>query len=282
MLVSILLPAVQAAREAARSIQCKNNLKQLGLALQQYHDAHRLFPPGSLFNYSTSDTKGRMSYLVHLLPFMEQNNLHDEVGRVSGFDLVRVDNYKGPPLDQMLKAALCPSFLNPAPYGIDYYGIMGAKETSCPSPPSARYPVLSERPGGTDCLCGGYATTGVLYPNSRVKFRDVLDGTANTLAIGERAWNSGIHHEWWVGMGNGPGEIYATKNVQYPINKEACFRKGGLGNADINDISFGSLHPGGANFVFVDGHVSFVFSTIDLSTYLSMASKANGEITAAD
>lgn len=282
VLVALLLPAVQMAREAARSAKCKNNLKQLGLAAQHYHDSHNSLPPGSVFYVYGSYydlSKGRLSYLAHLLPFMEGENAYSQIDFNAPWLPDNVDRLSSIVLGEVL----CPSFENPGvwngqPVGaIDYYGVMGAKSNAvCPAP-NALYPVLPVVPSlpGT-CLCGGYATTGVLFVNSAVRMADIRDGSSSTFLVGEQAWKRGMHSAWWAGIGNGPVEIYSMKNVLYAINQAKCPSLGPC--YVLNDTSFGSQHPGGAHFVFVDGHVRFIAETIDMTAYLALASRASGEV----
>lgn len=282
VLIALLLPAVQMVREAARSAQCKNNLKQLGLAMQSYHDTQKVFPPGSLIHLRPwLPHIGRMSYFVHLLPYMEQEHLHEQIDQRTGFNVARAWPDFQELYDLDIPGPRCPSFDNPCRskgngLGLDYFGVTGAKETACPSPPNARYPVLPVL--WPPCLCGGYANTGILYPNSTVRIRDIRDGTTNTFMIGEQAWKMGRHTNWFAGMGDGPGEVYSCKNVYHPINAEYCCLEGGWGGAFTNDTSFGSQHPGGAHFVHADGSVRFIAEPIEMSLYLEMASRANGEI----
>ena len=285
ILIALLLPAVQAAREAARRMHCANNLKQIGLALHNYHDAHKRFPPGTTVTvrYMGHPNRG-WGFLVQLLPYVEASTA--EVGISIMYDM---DNTWLNELGKRrVSLFLCPSYENPAVnsshpvigpvYGMDYYGVMGAKETGCPSPPGARYPILPIPPAWMDsngCTSGGHANTGILYPNSTVRIGDVRDGTSNTLIVGEIAWNTDQFWPWTFGTSDGYTSMYSTKNVRYPINSTKCVLGG-----SFNDASFASMHPGGAQFVFADGSVEFLSETMDLALYRALATRACNEIAA--
>jgi len=248
ILIALLLPAVQAAREAARRMKCTNNLRQLGLATHNYHSALRCFPPGFMVVGMTgTNTPGGWAWGVFLMPFIEQSPLRDKLS-VTKYTLEQVIN--DPTLLPMLQTDLsifrCPSSL------------IGPLRThqGAPNPKvaSANY----------TCCRGFYSFTGathltkrnngVFYGESATRIQDVLDGTSNTFALGERtAFGASLQNDgsWpsWCGPGGGGAMNTVSSAVSDKLNS--------TGNG-----AFSSQHPGGAVFCFVDGHARFVAETI--------------------
>ncbi|UUO05468.1 DUF1559 domain-containing protein [Blastopirellula sp. J2-11] len=263
VLIALLLPAVQQAREAARRMACSNNLKQLGLALHNYHDTHRNFPLGCQGNSE------RTGLHVALLPFIEQNNLYDQmdtkINYGSGVNAValrtRIDGY------------LCPSGNEPMGDDNDeyftthYYGVLGAKGTN-PSTGNSY-----EFDAGSDTAYGGFSKVGIFYQGESRGMHDILDGTSNTLAFGEISWSDRNGKETryrpWSRGGRVGYFSVGAKNVNDAINSDQTGR--------FNDMSFGSSHPGGAMFTLGDASVRFLAETIDHDTYLAAASCKGGE-----
>jgi len=275
ILIALLLPAVQAAREAARRAQCSNNLKQLALALHLYHDTHRRLPPGGAYDGS------HLSFLVAVLPYIEQRALRDQ------FDYDR--NYLSSPNKplgmQRVDTLLCPSqsiersVLAPRfgvndeqvggedPYTTHYYGVCG---------PQGVNPVTGQDyPSDGTGTCGGFAESGVIPHKEGVRLDDVTDGTSNTLMLGEISWkDAGMYRIWLRGCARGGCDWCAsTKNVEHAINVFAYT----VYTRDFNDVSFGSEHPGGAQFARADASVSFVSEDVDLGVYKATASRNGGE-----
>ncbi|MDZ7619365.1 MAG: DUF1559 domain-containing protein [Patescibacteria group bacterium] len=282
ILIALLLPAVQAAREAARRMQCANNMKQIGLALHNYHTAHRSFPPGGL-------AANELSFLVFLLPFMEQVPLYDQFNFNAGRYVLSgaTANGRAEHGQVAVPAYLCPScpdlYSNLSadgsnysertpdnasgkdPYTTHYYGVMGPVGTNPAT--GAAYTVIERAHSW-----GGQAQQGVLYKNSRVRFADITDGTSNTFAVGEMSWTGSKKLRSWI-RGSSSGDAMAEgscKNAAQPIN-------GGTLYTPFNDAGFGSQHPGGTQFLLVDGSTHFVSETIDYNIYLATASRNGGE-----
>ncbi|MDI9444260.1 MAG: DUF1559 domain-containing protein [Planctomycetota bacterium] len=266
ILIALLLPAVQAAREAARRSQCANNLKQLSLGLHNYHDTHQTFPPPGI---SSND----MSWHVVLLPFIEQTALHDQFDFRAG-----AYNGVGKMVNSLNKvdAFLCPSNANDSDihstesidgvlvYTCHYYGVMG--------------PNGYNNTKGKDYKCtatdtwGSYCSQGAIVYPAGTKISSFYDGTSNTYLLGELAYPDFPHRRSWVRgsyTGYGGGLMPSAKNVRYPINSRITTL--------WNDDAFGSKHPGGAQFTRADGSVAFVSETIDQSLYLAIASRDGEE-----
>jgi prepilin-type N-terminal cleavage/methylation domain-containing protein/prepilin-type processing-associated H-X9-DG protein len=273
ILVALLLPAVQAAREAARRMSCSNNLKQIGLGLHNYHDTYKTFPSGGL-----SGMPG-VSWHALVLPFMEQTPLHDAYN----FNVSYLDAANRVLALPPQEIYLCPSGTvkltgnsgeySPPSGGVatsttHYYGVMGPKGTN-PTTQTA-YSVTTSPAGH-----GGFSRHGALGREMAYNFADILDGTSNTYLVGEISWNkANCYRIWTRGCGINSSACGGVKNVlaTSPINVTPY-----NGSNNFNDVSFGSHHPGGSQFLFADGSAKFVAETIDLNIYLATASRDGGE-----
>ena len=272
VLIALLLPAVQQAREAARRMQCSNQLKQIGLAMHNYHDTHQKFPAGAMH------IGNGLPWLVKILPFVEQGSLYDQFN-------MNLHNWSSntPAGQNSVAMYFCPSgtdrTANYAPSGTTnietthYYGVAGPKGTNPVTSTAYRY---DENPTDKPDFYGGYALQGVLglYEKmGHIAFRDITDGTSNTLVVGEISQKGvATHYRPWYRGGNG-GEVQSAtggfKNVDYGIN---------VPTGQWMSISFGSNHPGGAQFVRCDGSVSFQTETMALAAYKALASRDGGEV----
>jgi prepilin-type N-terminal cleavage/methylation domain-containing protein len=307
ILVALLLPAVQAAREAARRTQCGNNLKQLGLAVHNYHDTYKSFP----ISYGTADTAGAQynanntgkSWFVGILPFIEQQPLHDQI--VFNVPL----NWTDPTTNlqpntvvamTVLEAFLCPSdgtnrkglmdgranvgAVAPTnPTGVwavnNYKGVAGGNWAWGDHNVSQENAKVGNTNSGLDhgngfvCRNGSTAGSG----NSQRQFitmSSVLDGTSNTFFVGE-AIPSWCTHSWWWWF-NG-----STATCGVPLNyRKQQIGPGGLFNAAGDwgrNYSFFSMHPGGGQFGLGDASTRFISEDIDINTYRWLATISGGE-----
>ena len=301
ILVALLLPAVQSAREAARRMSCSNNLKQLTLALHNYHDTYRQFPPSATIPYGT--TYDSWSIQARLLPFLERANLSDLIDWN--------DNYKSQPAvtKTRVPTLLCPSEIN---------------DRARPDGALTHYPLNYGVNFGTWFVfnplqrVGG---NGLVFPNSRTRFASITDGTSNTLAFSEvKAWtpylrdggnpnapgaqipstpadvtslggsfktNSG-HTEWVDARVHQTGFTgtftpntkmpFTSGGVDYDIDFNS-YREGKSTNRlTYAAVTSRSYHSGGVNAALVDGSVRFVADTIDLATWRGMATRDGGEV----
>lgn len=272
VLVALLLPAVQAAREAARRMQCSNNLKQIGLGMHNYHDTFLKFPAAaSAYGHG-------LSWHVSILPFLEQGPLYDRFNlSVTGWHsnnaaaVFPVETYfcpSGTVRESLLEGEEYNGQRLPTAH---YYGVSGPKGGN---PNGAAYEFDAEPSGH-----GGYARQGVLgllEKGGQRAFRDVTDGTSNTLLVGELSWKDANSYRAWHRGTRGDGigaDGGGFKNVNYAINAYAYD-----GATNWNDISFGSQHPGGALFLLCDGSVRFLNENINMANYRAAASRNGGEV----
>jgi len=286
ILVALVLPAVQAAREAARRTQCVNNLKQIGLALQNYHDTHGTFPPGRWGGMS-----GKV-YGTHslILPFMEQQTTFDTIDFTQNYD--HVNNTL--PRSTILKTFLCPS----DPQSVAPVGWAGNNYHGCE--------------GSTLDKAQSTGANGVFFNRSGIKMADIIDGTSNTIAFSERLkgdWSNAIVTERSDLFGPGGTPITAddgmlacrAMNISNLANQNQSF-SGSLWLAGAADNFIGiqtaappgdrscvfppgkssltanSRHTNGVTVLKCDGSVDFIGKSINLFTWRSYGSRDGGEV----
>lgn len=293
ILVALLLPAVQQAREAARRSQCKNNLKQIGLALHNYLDTHKVFPPASIAKGQCNTGTSNPLVLnatgwTMLLPFLDQANMynrydmnqaaaHYTAGALAGTlmgDAVTSGNAEI--VSTLLPALLCPSDdgdprhdANGTHYTIkNGSGFQGAKT-------SYDFSVINDYYGCNNWSVQSRLTRRMFADNSHSRPRDVTDGLSNTVAVSETRLTvyNGRTPAWgyrgWVMIGIDLGT--------YPIN-ETWY--GGVNRAPaLASWSYpGSLHVGGCQVLMGDGAVRFLSENVDSGTKRKLASMADGEV----
>ncbi len=268
VLIGLLLPAVQKVREAARRIQCANNLKQLGLALHHYHDVQGALPTGCSFR-NGADPHPHMSWLTRALPFLEQEALWQQSLQAFARDKFFQTPPHRPVLERVVPAFACPSdgrALAPWDFGVfrvaftSYQGVAGTDHTR---------------------------RDGVFYLDSRVRLADLLDGTSNTVAVGERPHSADSALGWWyAGWGqskDGSAEmVLGVRERNVHARYASCGRgpfRFTLGRTEnVCDLfHFWSLHPGGAHFLFGDGSVRFLSYSAD-SVLPALATRSGGEV----
>ncbi len=277
ILIALLLPAVQQAREAARRIQCKNNLKQIGLALHNYLDVAGVFPPGWIAVDRTgapnahAGTSG-VGWATMILPHIEQNNVYSQFNA----NLPLTDSANAAFLRNQIPAYKCPSDPQPEFFKLadehggailtelpiaNYIGCFGKEALDgCENAPGD-LPVMA------DGTCKG---DGVFYHNSNVRIADLTDGTSSTFMVGERKTVAKL--DWYTTW---PGMIAE--------GEEAFQRVCGSADHTPNHPAthfddFSSNHTGGAQFLLGDGSVRFISQSIDSGTYQALATIRGDEV----
>lgn len=275
VLIALLLPAVQQAREAARRMSCSNNQKQLGLALHNYHGAFGSFPP--LIVKPNPTTSPAWAWSALILPQMEQSNIHEalQVGTLSlSASAATTGGQKY--LGQSLEVFNCPSDARSVEVSPRAVGGVALGLSSYPAVNGIGPRVYYYDQGPTGNACGIFT--------DRVKgysFRDVTDGSSNTMMVGERhfrlPYNTQDTYTQWAGTTSGEmddsgyyGSLEVAGCTGFPMNE-----------ADATNWEFrhwfSSLHPGGAMFLFGDGSVHFLSETIDQATYKNLSNRFDGQ-----
>ena len=276
LLVALLLPAIQAARESARRTQCSNNLRQIGIALQNYEGSSRSLPSGyiSQFTSDGTDTGPGWGWAALLLNNLEENNLR---GRLN-LDRPIEDPANSQTRVQAVTVYLCPSDSVPS--------VWSALKEVDPTPQNKICDVASANYVG---MFGdtepGIDGSGLFFRNSHVRFREITDGTSYTIAIGERSHLLG--EATWIGavtgavLAPGPGDndgigVFEIEHGSSMVLGHTGEHKGpGDPTGDVN--MFYSQHSGGVNFVFADGHVTFLTTNLDYKIFKAMSTRAGGE-----
>ncbi|MBI81787.1 MAG: prepilin-type cleavage/methylation domain-containing protein [Planctomycetaceae bacterium] len=269
ILIALLLPAVQAAREAARRTSCLNNMKQIGLGMQNYHVTCRTLPPGWIglspgTNIPLVDGETGWGWASMILHQLELGNVQD--------DLI---DHKLPVLDpahQITRKTVVATYRCPSDLGDPTFDLRSEENpnTVVATVATANYVGVFGTTELHDCegLAAGAKCTGdgTFYHLSRTRFRDIRDGLSNTMILGERSSSHG--HSTWLGVIAGGEESLARivgVTDHAPNNKQ--------GHLD----DFRSEHPGGANFVLGDGSVRFLTENVELEIFRSMATRAGGD-----
>ncbi len=282
ILIALLLPAVQQAREAARRSQCKNNLKQIGLAMHNYMDVFGVLPPGYVVTPGVPDNGGHWTWSAMLLPYLELSNVWTTLN-VGNQTVVEVLNNSSmrEALVQFQPAFRCPSEANaPKRSPLTTYRI--AVDTTEYELPVSSYLAASNIANlrarkATNPRNGTTGSVGAFHENSSVRFRDITDGTSNTILSGERVYQfrsdyrtgSGILYAVRDHGGAGPshrdhpsgatwseGIKTALADGFHSLNLVAAWN-------ELPSCGFSSHHTGGVQFVFADGSVRFIAQNID-------------------
>lgn len=262
MLVGLLLPAVQAARETARRTKCLNNLRQMGIGLLHYHDAHRVFPAGYLsaavYTNGQTDTAPGWGWVSTSLPFMEESPLWSRIS----FSLPVEHPANAPAVRTMLPVLICPSDIlqSSGPFAVPGSG-GGAV---CQAAPASYAACVGDDASELTAASG----RGVFFRNSHIRIADITDGTSGTILVGERAWSNA--QAIWAGA---PAGGLLARGVQNPnpgggaANYPApalvlahAHLNNAVTDADGGLDDFSSNHLGGGNFLFADGSARFIKS----------------------
>ena len=288
-LVGLLLPAVQAAREAARRTQCRNNLKQIALAGQMFHDANKRFPAGGLAPTRTAGSQ--FSALTQLLPYIEQQNVLQRVD----LSVPVQDAANATARNVSIDTFVCPSDARPNPMAA-----LGAATNYHANTGTIPFFVIPGQP-----------FNGMFYVNTFVKMKDVVDGTSKTALFSERLLADGSNgivsavEDVFFHPGNPATADEAlslcqavdTANLanQFPLFMGAPWmhhqhryhhisppngRSCGFFTVGKSTMPPSSRHPEGVNVAMVDGSVQFVTSSVDLATWRALGTRDGGEANA--
>jgi prepilin-type N-terminal cleavage/methylation domain-containing protein/prepilin-type processing-associated H-X9-DG protein len=290
ILIALLLPAVGSVRAAARRTQCLNHVKQLGLALHNYHDVHRVFPPGVVGDVNSLGDPGTaegspLSWMQPLLPYLEQTSLYNEISPHFASTLAA---HRYPLRHTVVPVLTCPSDPN-AP--------------KIARPPSGDWGNIGF--GGNYLLCSGSQTltpgespygqnrNGMFYARSQTRLADVVDGASNTLMGAEAvvAPDSGITpttqdmrgQYFFARRGGVLFSTHMPPNTFTGDRSSSCvdLPHAPCGERGLTDMVYyaRSLHAGGVNALLADGSVRFVADSIDLLLYRALGTRAGGEPT---
>ncbi len=270
ILIALLLPAVQAAREAARRMHCSNNLKQMGLAIHNYMSQHREYlPPGS-------PGGAKHGLFTHMLPFLEQQAIFDQLDLEGDTR----DTFAEPHRYTTVEAYRCPSYSGPEIIeGAANHHMNGASCTYLGVGGVAREGVESVPSGGG----GVMPMNGIFGWACNRRASEVIDGLSNSLAMGEFVQQDydgefagfpGNVRCWILGATQTSECSYTFRVVELPINAQVHRIKDGI---PFNYLPFGSFHPGGAMFLVADGSVRFLSETINFELYQALATCSGGE-----
>lgn len=294
VLIALLLPAVQQAREAARRSQCKNNLKQLGLALHNYHDALLVFPPGGTTCNPCSKYNGKSghNWQASILPYIDQAAIYNKLNWfMTGWPNYGTGGSADSVHDTIIQTVI-PAFLCPSSPLATYQGYGG-------TPNSGTYPWLAGEAatnyvgiaGATPSTSPKQSRAGTFFINSKINTAKITDGTSNTMVVGEysglakgqpklsndTAGGTGYcNTSPWAGFYD-DGVTYSQnagyKSVYFPPNTKW------LGNgADYNTQSLKSPHTGGVHILMGDGAVKFLSDSISFATLQYLADIADGNV----
>lgn len=309
VLIALLLPAVQQAREAARRSQCINNLKQHGLALHNFHDTFGRFPPGTTNNLAPFGTapsrRWGTGWMVHILPYVELGNVYDIIDFSEHWNGGSVSDACGADAGSpIFKIYECPSASLSQELGNDAVKTMIADYISIAGVVDGFAGITATNQNNTDNGVSGL--NGVLYYNSRTTFASITDGSSNTMAVSEvGAWlkdSSGNKKDYrsvqygfnmgtigladnttnLPGSGSTEGRAFNTTTLRYAINQiepfsGSCSSEGVCGNYG-NNSPLRSDHPGGVNALFADGSIHFLAETIDLPTFGNLGARNDGNV----
>lgn len=308
ILIALLLPAVQQAREAARRSTCKNNMKQIGLALHNYHDASTTFPLANSWN-------GKPNWRIALLPYLDQAPLYNQLG-TSGGSFWAHAGFAGNTVlySVTLPVYICPSSRfgarNPTDLTlsddssgtqvsmvVDYVGISGATPD-----PAGRTTTCS--PDGVMCSGGNMCNSGMLVPFQSLKVRDCTDGTSNTIIVAEQsgevngAERSANSLGPWGGMANVSGPtVWGAGTPLSSLPTGNCWYPGGITSVRYSPNAFrlsgapgfansafsgntvlNSFHTGGIHALLADGSVRFISDNMSFTTLSQLCVRDDGQV----
>lgn len=273
VLIALLLPAVQSARESARRTQCMSQLRQMGIGMHHYHDALKTFPPGIC-------SSSRTFWSGFLLPYIEQQPLYDTIDFSQPWDV----GANALACAVYLPIYRCPS--STAPRRITAQGIANrvpCDYLACTSGTATR------ESGDSTPLAGAADSDGIFYVDSATRVAEIIDGTSMTIALGEAMFiyqPMGIDHtgypqfldRWYIGtlegLDNEVSEGMGSTGVAINSHELDVF-------VDEKELSFGSHHPGGIQVIMADGSVRFIATSIDRATWSALGTRNGRDLVGA-
>jgi prepilin-type N-terminal cleavage/methylation domain-containing protein/prepilin-type processing-associated H-X9-DG protein len=297
ILIGLLLPAVQKVRESAARAQCANNLKQLALAVHDFHSARGMFPPDNVYTYDP--TAPNWSWLANLLPFVEQSNLYNQAN-IGGSPPNNI-NQSLPQIATRVKLFLCPSdpdalrgpvsypsnfdmydpVLGPLTYELTCYRANIGSNWGGGPPGSALWwgtdpqwcnpDPTNPNPDTTYVGCG-YGNGVIWETNSPINILNVTDGSSSTFMIGE-ALTGQDYQNAWCHMDNAIATCAYSPNAKNPVTGQNY-----PPDQWWNRYAFTSAHTNGVNFAMTDGSVQFITNSISLPLFRALGTRAVGEV----
>jgi prepilin-type N-terminal cleavage/methylation domain-containing protein/prepilin-type processing-associated H-X9-DG protein len=292
ILIAILLPAVQAAREAARRMQCQNNLKQIGTALHNYHNAYSSFPPGNFAKTigvctgSSTKSEDGANWMILILPYLEQKSLYDSYDMTVSNESAENRQLRETPVNTYT----CPSDVSTDELTVPTFGPAAPWSLNVAYMPGS-YRGVSGRSDGKVFLDwsldssyphdwrGPLHVVGVLGLTAE-RVATIEDGTSNTLMVGESTTRTSLQHRTLWAYSYAFYSLSATTpqaRVLYG-DYDRCQEEGGNGHSLPCRRGWGSYHNGGKNFLLCDGAVRFVAQGIDVDLFAEMGSISGGEL----
>jgi prepilin-type N-terminal cleavage/methylation domain-containing protein/prepilin-type processing-associated H-X9-DG protein len=312
VLIALLLPAVQQAREAARRSSCTNNMKQIGLALANYESAFGIFPTGlQMYSQVGGGITDFKNAFYDLLPYMEQDAMYNgyNFGFTSRHSFVQRTAMK-----QYVGAYICPSDLSNALADLNIYipNPQGSYALNAGTAPINIWGYGSDQrwfywvsiPGNGFFSQLGGTVPGFPVPQPVMKIKSVADGMSKTFTVGEQSRFIGQRDTFWFTWAqtawfSGADPFYLTCAFAFSVPRingkpstqgqpppcfgGACelwlenYPNGTTGNSDLGEYGFRSQHPGGVNIVMADGSVQFISNNIDRRVFAAMSTPAKGE-----
>ncbi len=314
ILIALLLPAVQQAREAARRSQCKNNLKQLGLALHNYHDSMSCFPMGASFG-------DRPNWRVFILPYLEQATVYQQLNingggfyaHSPGCDSANPSTpcgYSGNTVLRSLMVSVfkCPSSpmsaFNHPDMGLSYQGMTMDYAVVTGALPDSTMPSANMCTGDVMCNGSNYCRNGMIVVGESKRMRDCVDGSSNTLVVVEQSGTvngKSKNSNWlggWFSVGNS-GVTSLGPGASFPLASGGCWYPAGMVTIRYAPNAYSKIpstppgpasapgsfntvvnshHTGGINVLMTDGSVRFLSENINFQTYLYLASRNDGNV----
>jgi type II secretory pathway pseudopilin PulG len=277
VLIGLLMPAVQQARETANRASCLNKLRQIGTALHNYHGAHGRLPPGNAGPFPSPDPNSMLSWLALILPQIEQGNLYQQ----SALACRQQSNPSRNPPHVGFATVI-------AGYVCSSDGRLDVPQTNSKGITAAftsYVGIMASTPPGRNAR-----SAGVLGSFPGIGFGEIVDGMSQTLMVGERmlpqSWQAGWWYPVWLGGGDGfgPHNLMDVGPVYYYVGDAECdsARRGHFGPGRIDNpcdrYHFWSLHPGGGNWLMADASARYLMYAIAPSTLQAMATRNGGEV----